>query len=192
MPTIPIFQVGLYFTKLSIDNDVIYDKCKQIQNMYPSEKISNRGGYQSPKLAQEEFFNLKNCILEHCYSYTNEIGIVAQNLCIEDIWINCNGSNDWNTPHDHLGSGAMLSGVYYVSDIDAGDIVFLNPDNAFNAIFNEHGSNSFTGYNSEKWFVKPENKKLLLFPASLKHFVQPSNTEQERISISFNVYNKKL
>ena len=192
MPTMPIFQTGLYFTHLNLDNNCIKQHCKKF-SLLESVDISNRGGIQTPKIDVKVLDNLHIEILNHAHIFCDDLGMKPRKLNITDCWINVNQKNNWNFPHNHLGSGAIISGVYYVTaDKDCGDITFLNPDNSFNSIFNETGSHEFfTPYNSSRWSVEPKQGKLILFPASLFHLVEPSQSEQERISVSFNIYFEK-
>lgn len=192
MPTQAIFQTGLYFDFLDLDNHKIKQLCVETFNKNVSTQVSNKGGHQIHIDDLSLFDYFCDYIIEHAQIYCSDIGMKQLSLEIKDLWINFNNKNNWNFPHNHLGSGAIISGVYYVqTDNNSGDITFLNPDNGFNAIFNETGNKIFTPYNSSKWCVSPKERKLLLFPSSLVHLVEPSSSDQERISISFNIYYNK-
>jgi uncharacterized protein (TIGR02466 family) len=74
-----------------------------------------------------------------------------------------------------------LSGVYYHQTTNNdGDIVFRNPSlvNRFHKLtYNIGNSVNYT----------PEVGKILLFPSFLEHAVFHNNSDDKRISISFNV-----
>ena len=42
-------------------------------------------------------------------------------------------------------------------------------------------------YSSPQWWLLSEEKTLYVFPSWIKHLVQPNMSDEERISISFNV-----
>jgi len=90
-------------------------------------------------------------------------------------------------PHrSHTHPNNFLSGVYYVQVPSGGDsIVFQDPKSQNNIIAprvlqpNEHNSRNAT--------FPVRAGALILFPAWLPHSVESHQSEQERISISFNV-----
>ncbi len=97
------------------------------------------------------------------------------------------------SPHAH--NTAHVSSVYYVSipsDGDPGGTTFFN-DHCPNEI--SHGiSTGMTGsyfernafnYNSAQY--SPVEGRLVLFPAKLTHSVEPNLTDEERISVSFDL-----
>lgn len=49
----------------------------------------------------------------------------------------------------------------------------------------------FNYHNSTLWGFRPEDNYLFLFPAWLKHSVTPNLSQEERISISFNISIKR-
>jgi uncharacterized protein (TIGR02466 family) len=101
-------------------------------------------------------------------------------------WVNVNPSGAYNMPHDHPGS--FWSGCYYVkndkpADPGGGDITFIDARSApagqpvvqapvFRALHSVH----------------PQPGSLLLFPSSLKHLVNPNDSEEDRVTIAFNVF----
>ena len=45
-------------------------------------------------------------------------------------------------------------------------------------------------WNSESWWFEVETNKLILFPSSLTHMVETVQSDETRISISFNTFLK--
>jgi uncharacterized protein (TIGR02466 family) len=81
--------------------------------------------------------------------------------------------------------------VYYVRcPKDSGVIVFENPF-SFKA-FDELSSynEGFVQRNAQHKaiYVQPKDGLLLIFPAHLRHQVLENNSDEERISISFNLH----
>jgi len=142
-------------------------------------KKSNRGGWQSKLLPPTgELEPLSIEISEFCKS----INLGINEIVIPQMWINVNKKNDWNTIHSH--GQYNLSGTYYVKvPSDSGKIVFRDPRPS--AISNLFMVNRFDKGEFRK--VKPIEGLLILFPSYLDHFVEPSNADEDRISISFDV-----
>jgi uncharacterized protein (TIGR02466 family) len=103
---------------------------------------------------------------------------------VPDGWINVNPRGGYNAPHDHL--GAFWSGVYYVrmpeeTEGQGGSIEFLAPHKPLpgNGIIND-------AITAQKIVVRPDPGTVLLFPASLVHWVHPNGSDEDRITIAFN------
>jgi uncharacterized protein (TIGR02466 family) len=103
---------------------------------------------------------------------------------ITDCWANINRKGHAHTMHTHPNN--FLSGVYYVkTPARSGRIVFGDPRPAASAITPTLAEN--TRFNSNEMSFEPEDGKLILFNSWLPHFVELNRSEEERISIAFNV-----
>ena len=146
-----------------------------------SVRKSNRGGWQSElyKPDNEMFKPLVDEIEEFC----KHLPLNIKNVYIAQLWANVNNKGDWNTIHQH--GQYHLSGTYYVKvPKDSGDVVFRDPRPG--AIGNIFLNNKF-----DKGEFKRMNLMeglLAIWPPYLDHFVEPSKTDEERISISFDMY----
>ena len=147
-------------------------------------RASNSGGWQSEgnrnnSLITDSLYNL----------FDNSINkVFQQKLQIVNHWININGPNTYNIIHDHPMSD--LAGVYYVSvPKNSGDIYFQNPQcfvahselNAYNIEARQYLRQELQKY------IEPQDGLLLLFPAYLKHGVTVNQSNEDRISVSFNI-----
>ena len=165
-------------TRVTFNEDMI----GSIQGMIDKDKgvtKSNRGGWQSELLPPNgELEPLSAEISEFCKS----INLGINEIVIPQMWINVNKKNDWNTIHSH--GQYNLSGTYYVKvPSDSGQIVFRDPRPV--ALTNSFMVNRFDKGEFRK--VKPIEGLLILFPSYLELFVEPSNADEDRISISFDV-----
>ena len=165
-------------TRVTFNEDMI----GSIQGMMDKDKgvkKSNRGGWQSELLPPTgELEPLAFEISEFCKS----INLGINEIVIPQMWINVNKKNDWNAIHSH--GQYNLSGTYYVKvPKDSGQIVFRDPRPS--AISNLFMVNTFDKGEFRK--VKTIEGLLILFPSYLDHFVEPSNADEDRISISFDV-----
>ena len=145
---------------------------------------SNQGGFQTEFIKDEsiqEYFLKKSIQLLSMHFQSKKIKIKAQ---IRGLWINKNLKNDYNSMHVH--PNCSFSGVYYLKTIDkGGELVFSNND--ISSSFNE---NSLFFQNPEfdnLFIVTPQKNNFILFPSHLQHYVKPNQTEESRISASFNI-----
>ena len=146
-------------------------------------KKSNFGGWQSGNYKKfPEAFGLIgkkiDSIVKSCAKQIN-----VPELSLGSYWSNVNTYGDYNKLHNHRGS--ILSGVFYVDvpDENMGNIVFQRSDDIAYYLPTLENYNNFTGQTAS---YKPESGKVLIFPSWLKHQVEGSRSEQQRISISFN------
>ena len=100
------------------------------------------------------------------------------------LWSNLNRSGDYNTMHVHPDS--HLSGVYYVKvpEGDCGELRLHNPMQLYNYP-NSQGSHA--PYTMPIANIKSEEGVLLIFRSPIMHDVTRNNTQEDRISISFNL-----
>ena len=146
-----------------------------------SVRKSNRGGWQSElyKPDNEMFKPLVNEIEEFC----KHLPLNIKKTYIEQLWVNVNTKGNWNTIHQH--GQYHLSGTYYVKvPKDSGGIVFRDPrPGALGNIFmiDRFDKGEFKRMNIMEGL-------LAIWPAYLDHLVEPSETDEERISISFDIF----
>ena len=126
-------------------------------------------------------------ILQQCNIMQNFIGL-KKNLKskIGNLWINIHPKGGANIPHAHPGS--YFSGVYYPKcDKNSGILFFNHPASNYEYHNNRHTIDNFTVKNGTRASVVPQNNKLVIFPSWGVHYVTPNESEEDRISIAFNV-----
>ena len=175
----PIWSVVLKDLKIDF-NKKIEKFLIKLKKRSKGRKLSNEGGWQSEILNDcEELKPLLFFISKVC----ENLNLQIKTLEIHQIWANINKKNDYNQIHQH-GGYYHLSGTYYVkTPKNCGSIFFRDPRPS--AI-----SNIFFVRNYEKSELKKYNVEeglLMLWPSYLDHFVEPSKTNKERISISFDI-----
>ena len=103
-------------------------------------------------------------------------------LSLKEIWVNINYPGSYNLSHTHPLSS--ISGVFYIKvPENSGGIVFQNlfETNAAIPAFSKNKKLTIT----EK--IKPEEGKMVLFNSYLPHYVEQNHSDDDRISMSFNV-----
>ena len=185
-----IEQLNLWITPVwwgmtNLDNEAMYKKIKELENTTDSVYLSNLGGFQSATdrfdmmTTDPVFQPLRNLIL---HVIEKELNFKAKKFEVDRMWCNVNTKDDFNMIHSH--GQFQFSGAYYVkAPKDSGQIVFRDPRPA--AITNEFVTSQFNG--GEVYRIEPEEGKLLIFPSYLDHMVMPSKSDDDRVSISWNI-----
>ena len=141
---------------------------------------SNKGGWQSElvNFKNENYKPLVNEIVE----LLKNINLGIKHINLEQMWSNINKKGDHNIIHQH--GQYTLAGTYYVKvPKDSGRIVFRDPRPG--AMTNTFMVNRFD--KGEFFSMNIIEGLLAIWPSYLDHFVEPSQTDEERISISFDI-----
>jgi len=140
---------------------------------------SNRGGWQSELQKPDGVFQP---LVQHIDSVCRNINLDIKELNVLQLWVNVNKKGDYNTIHQH--GQYHLSGTYYVKvPKDCGKLVFRDP--RLGAIGNQFFQSRCS--KGELMKINLVDGLLMIWPSFLDHFVEPSQTDEERISISFDV-----
>jgi uncharacterized protein (TIGR02466 family) len=98
-------------------------------------------------------------------------------------WVNVLPSGCCHTPHVH--PTFQWSGVYYIAvppePSDRGALEFLDPRTSVG-----HAPIVGAGCFQDNRTLRPRAGQLVLFPSYVRHWVYPTSSEHERISVAFN------
>lgn len=161
-----------------IDNFLLEEKIYKFSKKEKSTQVSNIGGYQGHNFFDMNLFDsIKKRIPQRKDKPFSSIDI--------DAWININKKGDYNKRHIHFDSQLFLSGVYYVKVPEkSGDIRFYNPRGCMSdATFDHYYFNDGHAYQA----LSPKEGMILFFPTWLEHDVEENLSNENRISVSFNV-----
>ena len=120
-------------------------------------------------------------IMRHLIKYSAELSFDVNSYGFAvTSWFTSFGEGDYAHIHNH--GHAHISGCYYYNTSgEDGDIFFETP--------NQLAATSLVYKNTtERYFVKPKNGTLLLFPGWLNHGVKTNTTKTERNSLAFNIF----
>lgn len=187
------FHTPIQVSKLNnnILNQELFLFINNLKKNAKGREISNQGGFQS------DIYDVKENILfeKFIVSTQNSINTLIQNyrlaynydINIKGLWFNINPKGSYNLTHTH--SGCNFSAAYYINvPKNSGRIVFENPAAAFHC--EEFYQNKFLEFNSlnqGKYFIEPKENILVLFPSWLPHYVEQNKSEEDRVSLSFNI-----
>ena len=182
MEYLELFPSPVWKTKLDLDLDPIRKEIKEFASKTPSDKRSNKGGYQG---APFDYKPLSKLIKDAAPKSDKEMG----DLFIFS-WVNINHKGTWNRNHCHMDGTNFLSGVYYVTvpKGDCGELVFNDPKGV---VANSAPDTPYYKNSVITASFKPEENMLYYFPTWLEHEVGTNNTDEDRVSISFNLIRRE-
>lgn len=151
---------------------------------------TNFGGWQSDDdlYKHEEFGWLTQRIMALANQVATNFSAKAR---FDDgiLWANVNRRGDFNAMHTH--PDAVLSGSVYlkIDCAEQGVIQFLDArDGSPTAHWRCYTKLSDkTALTEQAVTVAPREGDILFFPGWLKHWVTPNLTDEERISVAFNI-----
>jgi uncharacterized protein (TIGR02466 family) len=149
--------------------------------------ISNRGGWQSPSdfYLNKSFDHFTDYILKNVMLSLNHYDL---DFKLSNMWININKRGNYNVIHHH--PGAIMSGVFWVKTPEnCGSLMFQSPHNFTQSLLLEKvnpevakNQNYYSYYN-----FTPKEGTIIIFPPDLLHGVEPNESDEDRISIAFNL-----
>jgi uncharacterized protein (TIGR02466 family) len=143
-------------------------------------------GWQSEQTLyeREEFRDLVACVNNAAKSVLRFLRIGYDAFEITGCWATVLAKGAMHKAHSHPNN--FLSGVYYVRTHPGADTInFHDPRNQAGII--RPPVVELTAENTDQVVVRVKNGTLLVFPAYLQHSVDANTSEEERISISFNI-----
>ena len=182
--TVPIFALK-YNDCENLKNTVI-PTFKSIEDS-DSDKIYYENGYTnytpgSNVLELNALEELKNFIEVSVNEVHRKLNLENQVYLINS-WFSVNRKNSMHERHNHL--PAVWSGVYYVQATNNdGNITFFNDHLKSNWPYCKTDINN--PLTRQIFTIQPETGLLLIFPSYIEHQVHLNNTDNERISLSFN------
>ena len=148
--------------------------------------ISNRRGWQSSCFSLDNEDDILQNFLTNCLS---EFPPIEKSIKLfVSAWININPPEAFNLKHNHPTSD--LSGVLWIkSQKDCGNIVFDSPRSFATHQEIESYTEDFKCNNNyfHSYQFNPVEGRILVFPSHLEHHVEFNKSQEDRISVSFNI-----
>ena len=187
---VKLFTVPIH--RLEIDNfkdtrDLLIKYVYDLKNLgCKGRNASNRGGWQSDP------FEIKDCndILHNLLiNVISNIPSFRENIDVRcDGWVNINPPEALNVTHNH--PNCDIAGVLWIKiPKNSGDLIFVSPYDFLSYVemfsYKEEFKNDLNYYHNYKF--TPQEGSILLFPSHLQHRVSPNKSNEDRISVSFNI-----
>ena len=180
------FPTIVYAKDLQLNNEMLAQHIVQWSKSDDSLLKTNVNGWHSPtdmhtrpeyKILIDELFKMQNEIY-------NEEFLKGQPL-IGNMWANINYSGGYNRPHVH--PNCLFSGVYYVkTQPQCGELVVNDPRPGIQTMMPTRKSGQPPKHLWREAHIEPIQGRLIMFPAWLWHCVEPNQSNDMRISVSFN------
>jgi uncharacterized protein (TIGR02466 family) len=143
-------------------------------------------GWQSEQALhqREEFGELVSCVGHVAKSILRFLRVGHEAIEISGCWATVLAKGAMHKAHSHPNN--YLSGVYYVRTRPGADSInFRDPRYQTSVI--RPPVVELTAENTDQVVLKVENGTLLMFPSYLEHSVDDNMSEEERVSVSFNL-----
>lgn len=188
---------GLFGIPIYSDN-LEYNFSKELlaQNQLTYDTIAE-GNYSISKnnflLNSPDFLELRDKLEDKIEIYTRNILGVNNSIqfYITTSWIVKFFKDSYANKHIH--SNSIFSGVVYLKTPNQCSNIRFHKDTRYNNITSSTLELTFDRYNifnSDYWEFTPSQGDLYIFPSSLTHSVSKSFSNDERISLAFNVFVK--
>jgi len=189
------FGTPLYTNFSTLEKQkIIQEEIQLVYNdLIKNDQFKNNPEWNSHLLSDIDFkeniiqkYNLQifsQCLNEHLKSYLEEIySPLSKNILdykITASWLTLTKKGMYARAHTH--GEADISGVYYFkTNGEDGRIFFNNPNQLIlNSVCFKHMDQTV--------YFKPSVGKFILFPGWLQHAVQTNTTDNDRVSLSFNI-----
>lgn len=203
----PVFETKKAYTPNKKDQDFLFNYVRPA-DIHVRRDIFNEEVYKKPVKAgavqnfiSKDSYVLDNPILksmkkkfqslvdEYCYDLLQLDR--KHRFYITQSWMNFNPKGTGHHLHYHPNS--IISSVYFIkTPPKCPPITFHN--NSGSRLFPqfEFSIKNWNEYNSNSWWVPALEGSLLLFPSVLRHSVAPNPSKSPRVSMSFNVFAKRL
>ena len=177
----------IFPTPIHIIDNVLSDK--DINNIkkdiFKNTNINTTDNWQSNSFLHknEKYNSLTQKIIEIINKVLQDYEYDFDSFEITGMWSNVLKPGEAHRPHTH--SNNFLSGVFYVESDEFANIQFMDPRPAANVI--EPTIKSYNKENSARWFFSSTKNTLIIFPSWLLHYVPVNKSNNNRVSIAFNI-----
>ena len=147
---------------------------------------TNAGGWHSP--TDMNFKEEYNVLTKELFAMQEEIfkkELLSQKPVLGNMWANLNYSGNYNRPHLHPNS--LFSGVYWVkAPVKSGSLMLYDPRPGIHTTMPNRKEGQLPSQLWREVHYRPRAGTIVMFPAWLWHEVKPNESNDTRISVSFN------
>ena len=142
-------------------------------------------------LERPAFKDVRGIVMNEVEFYAREVCRVNKRIefYVTNSWINIYRRGEQAGAHMHHNS--LLSGVLYLKATEGGGEIVFHRDVQSQVPFPpaiDLDMDAFNIYNCKSWGHKPKTNDICLFPSILSHSVDPNESDEERVSLAFNVF----
>ena len=184
-----LFPTPIHYINLKNFNDKRDDLIKyayDLKNEEDGRNTSNVGGFQSQHIFVNDTEDVLHNILIDTMSNIPSFRDGLNMKCI--AWVNINPPNAFHTKHCH--PKCDIAGVLWVkAPENSGHIIFTSPYEfmSHREIYSYTDDFREDMKYYETYTYPPREGAMMLFPSHLQHRVDVNQSNEDRISISFNI-----
>ena len=180
------FPTTIYGKDIQLDNETLSNHIVNWSQQDPGVKKTNMNGWHSkPEMHLKSEYQQ---LVQELYKMQEEIyqeEWLDRKPKLGNMWANINYPGGYNRPHVH--PNCLFSGVYYVkANKNSGVFVANDPRPGIQTIMPIRKSGRPPKHLWREVHLEPIPGRIIMFPAWLWHCVEPNQSNDIRISISFN------
>lgn len=146
-----------------------------------SNKTYNTSDGQYDLFSDNKFNDLNEWVKNQVTQYCNQLGIISNCLSNNGSWFNIYYRNDFQETHVHPTS--VISAIYILTCSNDGARIFFNsPINGMYHVLKKTEKQEMV----DKIICSSNPGTLIIFPSYLPHSVERHESDQIRISLSYN------
>ena len=180
------FPTIIYGKDIQLDNEKLSNHIVNWSQQDPGIKKTNMNGWHSkPEMHLKSEYQQ---LVQELYKMQEEIyqeEWLDRKPKLGNMWANINYPGGYNRPHVH--PNCLFSGVYYVkANKNSGVFVANDPRPGIQTIMPIRKLGRPPKHLWREVHLEPIPGRIIMFPAWLWHCVEPNQSNDIRISISFN------
>ena len=182
----PFFPTIIYGHDTQLDNNFLANEIVAWSKQNPGVKKTNVNGWHSETNMHElpQFKPLVDELFKMQHQVFKEEWLDKEPV-LGNMWANINYKGGYNRPHIHPNS--LFSGVYYVhAQPNSGKLVCNDPRPGIQTNMPTRVKGQPPKHLWREIHLEPKEGRILMFPAWLWHCVEPNESNDIRISVSFN------
>ena len=180
------FPTLIYADDFKLNTEELAQNIINWSNQDKGIKKTNVNGWHSETNMHEkpEYKHLVDELFRMVHQVFKEEFLDKQAV-LGNMWANINYQGGYNKPHVH--PNALFSGVYYIkTPPNCGRLICQDPRPGIQTCMPTRIKGEVPKYLWREIHLQPQENRAIMFPAWLWHCVQPNESNDMRISVSFN------
>ena len=180
------FPTIIYAEDFKLDTNKIAQDIIQWSRQDSGVTKTNVNGWHSETNMHEksEYKPLVNELFRMAHQIFEEEWLEREPF-LGNMWANINPFGGYNKPHVH--PNALFSGVYYVkTPPNCGRLIGQDPRPGIQTCMPTRKKGQPPKHLWRDVLLQPQENRAVIFPAWLWHSVEPNQSNENRISVSFN------
>jgi uncharacterized protein (TIGR02466 family) len=180
------FPTTIYGHDIQLDNNFLANEIVAWSKKNSGVKKTNVNGWHSETNMHElpQFKPLVDELFKMQHQVFKEEWLDREPR-LGNMWANINYQGGYNKPHIHPNS--LFSGVYYVhAQPNSGKLICNDPRPGIQTVMPVRKPGQPPKHLWRETHLEPKPGRIIMFPAWLWHSVEPNQSNDIRISVSFN------